>query len=426
VISAWREARRLLTRDHWFLLALLGTTSFFDGFDRTIVQLALPQIRETFGLSQSSASLWLAPLFLGAIPALVLARRADRIGRRRLLVWCICGYTVFTGLTSLAPDIGSFTALQFVARLFMNAEAAIILTIAAEELPAGARGFGFGMLGMLDALGVGIGAILYGGVFEPNGISWRWMYVVGLPALLFVAWMRRRLPETRRFTAARERGELAGRWQAILQPPHRRWFLLIISAAFLTQLLTQVGVFAIDFLQTDRGFSVPTSNFMMILAGVPGIPLMVLAGSLSDRHGRRLVGSAFALCAICGVLAFFWLPGHIYFLVPAMTLVLVGGMSATPVLSAYGSELFPTSLRGQAGSWTLVAKLSGQAASLAIGAGLVAATGSLSWSATVLTLGPLIGILLFVLYFPDTHGRELEDIAPDQLTAVEGALLRPT
>jgi putative MFS transporter len=407
-------------------LALLGTTSFFDGFDRSIVQLALPQIRETFGLSQASASLWLAPLFLGAIPALVLARRSDRIGRRRMLVWCICGYTVFTGLTALAPDIGSFTALQFVARLFMNAEAAIILTIAAEELPAGARGFGFGMLGMLDALGVGLGAILYGGVFEPIGISWRWMYVVGLPALLFVAWMRRRLPETRRFTAAQAKGQLTGRWHAIFQPPHRRWILLVVCAAFLTQLLTQVGVFAVDFLQTDRGFSVPASNFMIILAGLPGIPLMVLAGSLSDRHGRRLVGSGFAAFAIVGVLGFFWLPGHMYFLVPAMTLVLVGGMSATPVLGAYGTELFPTSLRGQAGSWTIVAKLSGQAASLALGAGLVAATGSLSWSATVLAGGPLIGIVLFLLYFPDTHGRELEDISPDQLDAVDVALLRPT
>jgi putative MFS transporter len=429
VISAWREARSLLDRQHWVLLALLGTTCFFEGFDRTVVQIALPQIRESFGLSQAGASLWLTPLFLGALPSLFLARRADRVGRRRMLVIAVVGYTVFTGLTALAPNVGTFTAMQFMARFFMYAESAIVVTMAAEELPAGARGFGFGMLAMLDAIGVGLAAILYGGVFEPNGISWRWMFVVGIPALLFVAYMRRRLPESRRFTAAASRGQLASHWRAILQPPHRRWFVLVVAAAFFSQLLTHAGVFTIDFLQTDRGYSVTASNFMLILAGLPGIPLMVLAGSLSDRYGRRVIGCSFGALAIFGVLCFFWLPGHIYILVPAMTLVLVGGMSATPVLSTYGTELFPTSLRGQAGSWTIAAKLSGQAASLALGGVLVAATGSLSWSATILAGGPLFGIVLFLVFFPDTHGRELEDIAPDEVIAEDLAaevLFRPT
>ena len=67
-----------------FLLAVLGATTFFDGYDRGILELALPQIRDTYGLSQSSASLWLAALYVDALPALFLGRRADQIGRRRL------------------------------------------------------------------------------------------------------------------------------------------------------------------------------------------------------------------------------------------------------------------------------------------------------------------------------------------------------
>jgi MFS family permease len=130
------------------------------------------------------------------------------------------------------------------------------------------------------------------------------------------------------------------------------------------------------------------------------------------------VGCLSGMAAVVGALAFFWLPGGIPVLLPAMSLVLVGSMSATPVLSAYATELFPTSLRGQAGSWTVMAKLSGQAVSLALGAGLLALTGSLSWSTTVLTAGPVAGIMLFALYFPDTHGRELEDIAPETLPQV--------
>ena len=157
-----------------FLLAVLGATTFFDGYDRGILDLALPQIRDTYGLSQSSASLWLAALYVGALPALFLGRRADQIGRRRLLLVSVAGYTIATGLTALAPTIGAYVACQLVARLFLNAETTVVWTLAAEELPAESRGFGFGVLAMNAALGVGFGAVPTGAVLEPLGVSWRW------------------------------------------------------------------------------------------------------------------------------------------------------------------------------------------------------------------------------------------------------------
>lgn len=415
MISAWRDARRLLQPSHWFLLLVLGATSFFDGYDRSVVALALPQIRETYGLSQSAASLWLTALFLGAGPALMLARRADRMGRRRMLIVSIAGYTITTGLTALAPDIRTFAFCQFLSHIFLNAEAAIVWTMAAEELPAGARGFGFGMLAMNSALGTGACAILYGGFLEPAGVSWRWLYVIGLPPLLVVGFLRRRLPESKRFVQAREQGHLTERWQAILGPAHRRWFILVVLTGFLISLTTQATVFAIDFLQTDRNLSSTASNLMLVVAGLPGIPIMVLAGSLSDRLGRRLVGCAFSAVGLIGGMGLFWLPGGIPVLLPAMCLVLVGSMGAYPVLSAYTTELFPTSLRGMASSWATAGRVAGDAASLALGAWLLHLTGSLPPTVTILGLGPLAAIIIYAVAFPDTHGRELEDISPDEV-----------
>lgn len=411
MIEAWRQARALLERSHWFLLWVLGATAFFDGFDRGIVELALPQIRETFDLSQANASLWLMSLYFGAIPALAITRRADRVGRRSLLLWCIVGYTVATGLTAAAPSIATFAACQFVARLFINAESVIVWTMAAEEVPAGARGFAFGLLAMAEALGTGLGAILYGGGFAPAGISWRWMYVVGLPPLVFVYFMRRKLPESRRFVAAKAEGRLAARWQAILQPPHRRWLFLVVLTAFLVELTTIGSVFAIDFLQSDRGISTTTSNFMLVAAGLPGIPAMVLAGSLSDRYGRRWVGCGFAMLSMVGALGFLWLPGGPLVLLPFMSISLIGSLGAWPTLGAFAQELFPTALRGQAGSWARLARVGGQATSLGAGAVLLNLTGSLSPTITILGIGPLLAVAIFAIWFPDTHGRELEEIA---------------
>src|SRR5690348_2491691 len=72
-----------LSPQHRRLLWLLGVASFFEGYDFSAVTVALPQLRDTFGLSQSTASLWVAILYLGAAPALWLSRYADRAGRRR-------------------------------------------------------------------------------------------------------------------------------------------------------------------------------------------------------------------------------------------------------------------------------------------------------------------------------------------------------
>lgn len=403
---------RALEPGHWFLLVVLGATSFFDGYDRGILTIALKQIRGDFGLSSSQASWYLAAIYLGALPALFLTRRADRFGRRRLLMVSIIGYTLATAASAAAPAAGTYATAQFVAKLFLNAEAAIVWTMVAEELPAKARGFGFGWLGMCSALGVGFGALLFGFGFHPHGISWRWLYLVGLPPLFMVTWLRRRLPESRRFTEAQRAGRLSKRWQEILRPPHRKWLVLVVLTTVLAEMTTHANAFTIDFLQSSRGQSAGTASAILVLAGAPGIPIMLYAGALSDRRGRRLVGCAFSLAAMTGVLAFFWLPGGPVGATIFLAVALTGQLGAWPVLGAYGTELFPTALRGQAGSWTNVARAVGQVTSLGLGGLLLGLTNqSFPITVTILGIGPLVAVLLFALLFPDTHGRELEEIS---------------
>ena len=405
--------RRRLAPEHVFLLAVLGWTSFFDGYDSSIKALALTQIRDTFHLTKAYASALFAIVYFGALPAVIITRWADRIGRRRLLIWSVFGYMAFSALTAISPNAQWFTTFQFLQQLFLVAEGAIVWTMAAEELPADSRGFGFGLLAM-SALGTGFAAILWGGFLEPHGVSWRWLFVASLPPLLLVAFLRRRLPESKRFIAAQEQGKLAERWHAIFGPTVRRWLILVVVTTFLTQLIQQASTFTIDFLETDRGLSATAANFMLVFAGLPGIPIMVWAGALSDRYGRRIVGCTFSLASVVGAIGFFWLPGGIPVLLPCMSLTLVGQLGAWPVLQTYTSELFPTGLRSSASAWANVAGVIGRSASLAIAAPLLLVT-SQSVTATVLGIGPLIAIVMFALLFPDTHGRELEDLTGEDL-----------
>ena len=387
---------------------------FFDGYDTSVHSIALTQIRETFGLSKGAASAMFAIVFLGALPALAITRLADKLGRKQLLIWSVFGYTVCSGLSAIAPTTITFTGAQFLQQVFLVAESAIVWTMAAEELPPDARGYGFGVLGMANALGFGLAAIIFGGIFDPLGLSWRWLYATAVPPLLLVAVLRRRLPESRRFLAAQEQGKLADRWHEIFRPSIRRWLILVVVTTFLTQLIQQAGQFTIDFLQTDRGISTATANFMLVAAGLPGIPIMVLAGGLSDRYGRRLVGCAFACASVVGAFGFFWLPGGVPVLLPCMSLTLVGQLGAGPVLQTYTSELFPTALRSSASSWANLAGVLGRSGSLAIAAPLLAIF-SQSTTATILGIGPIVAIIMFATMFPDTHGRELEELSADDI-----------
>jgi putative MFS transporter len=404
--------RRGLDDDHIFLLVVLGATAFFDGYDGSIHAVALTQIRESFDLSKGTTSALYALIFLGALPAMVITRYADRVGRRRMLILSVLGYTLFSGLTAVAPSAAWFTGSQLMQQVFLVAEAAIVWTMAAEELPADARGFGFGVLAMNSTLGVGVAAILFGGFFDPNGVSWRWLYVVSIPPLLFVAFLRKRLPESRRFVAARDQGALSSRWQEILGPSTRRWLVLIVTTTFLTQLIQQAGTFTIDFLQTDRGLSASAASFMLVASGLPGIPIMIAAGAWSDRYGRRLVGCGFSLASVLGAVGFFWLPGGVPVLLPCMSLTIVGQLGAWPVLQTYTSELFPTRLRSSASSWANLAGVLGRSGSLALAAPLLAVF-SQSTTATLLGIGPVVAIVIFAVAFPDTHGRELEELTDD-------------
>lgn len=92
------------------------------------------------GASQADAGWVRAITALGAAAAFFLAGQADRIGRKRLLLITIVGYTAATVLTALSPGLVWLTAAQFGAQVFLGAEWAVAITIVVEEFPRKHRG----------------------------------------------------------------------------------------------------------------------------------------------------------------------------------------------------------------------------------------------------------------------------------------------
>lgn len=414
-----------LSPQHRRLLWLLGVASFFEGYDFSAVTVALPQLRDTFGLSQSTASLWVAILYLGAAPALWLSRYADRAGRRRALLISITGYTIATAATAVVPSIEAFVGVQFAARLFLAAEIALAWTVVAEELPADRRGLGFGILALASALGSGWASILQGALLAPLHGSWRWLYAAAVPVLVVAALLRRSLPESSRFATVARRQELAQRWTAILRPPHLGRLALLAGTVFLLQLTSQAIVFVVDFMQTQRGLSSSAANFTLVASGALALPLLVVAGRLSDRIGRKPIACIALLVEAAGLACFFFLAHTEWELFLGLALTYAGTFGAWPTAGSYASELFPTALRALGNSAVGVAKLLGQFSSFMLAGAFIAATGSLSVAVLVLTVGPLAGAVLIALHFPETGGRDLDEVSAVALPPYAGVTAVP-
>jgi len=177
---------------------IASTAGFFDQYDRALLSLALKQIQTGLKIAESQLGAVLSIIRLGYLLSLLMTPFADVFGRRRLLLYTVFGYTIFTGLIAIAPDARTFVAFEIIARAFAGAEAAIAMVIVAEEVDAAHRGWAIGLLSAVSNVGYGLAAVVFAFVnVIPYG--WRGLYAIALVPLVLIIPLRRVLPESARF-----------------------------------------------------------------------------------------------------------------------------------------------------------------------------------------------------------------------------------
>lgn len=405
-----------LTPRQWRILGLVSAVSFFESYDLYLLSLNLRQIQLELGIEEGSLGLIGSAIRCGALLALLIVPFADRFGRRRVLLCTIVGYTAATALTAFAPNVEAFVALQFIARMFAVSEAVLATVVIVEEFAPHNRGWGIGAAAALQACGAGFAAVMFGFV-DVLPWGWRALYLVGIVPLFFIALWRRTLPETAHFERLASRGELLSTplfsGLAVAAREHRRNLMLLCSTLFCFSLAANsAGFFATKYLQEEHGWSPSEIATLLLFGGALAVVGNPLAGWLSDRFGRRGIGTLFAAGFALTLLVFYSASG---LLVPVMWIAyLFFTMGTAVTLSTYSVELFPTSLRASANGITNLASVLGTIVGLLGVSGLFHLTGS-TWtsililSAFGLLVAPVIGFL-----FPETAGRGLDEIAPER------------
>jgi EmrB/QacA subfamily drug resistance transporter len=199
-----RSSQALLRRDSNALLILICLAQFMVILDVSIVNVALPTIRDGLGFSTDGLQ-WVVNAYTLTFAGFLLlgGRASDLLGRRRVF---LVGTAVFA-IASLACALAESPALLIGARAIQGVGGAIIsaasLAILTTSFSQGAeRNRALGIWGAMAGLG-GTSGVLLGGVLT-QGLGWPAIFLVNVPiGAAVIAYGRRLIPEGTRNTATR-------------------------------------------------------------------------------------------------------------------------------------------------------------------------------------------------------------------------------
>ena len=197
-------------RGRWLALYVLCLGDLMIVLDGTIVNVALPSIRDDLGFSQTSLA-WVVNAYLLTFGGFLLlgGRLGDLFGHRRLF---LTGIGLFT-FASLACGVANSQGLLVAARAAQGVGGAIVSAVALSLLmmlftEQADRAKAMGVFGFVLS-GGGVAGVLLGGILT-DVLNWHWIFLVNLPVGALVYLLSLRLLPAAHAPAAGGRVDVAG------------------------------------------------------------------------------------------------------------------------------------------------------------------------------------------------------------------------
>jgi MFS family permease len=390
--------------NRWWIVGGMGLAVFMASLDMSIVNVALPAVRDTFGAPTATAQ-WVVLGYLLPLVALALptGRWLDDVDRRGALICACAGFAASSLAAGLAPAIGWLVAARVVQGLFGTALMALIPVLITTSVDARVRGRAMGLVDTLGMLGLISGPAI-GGLLVAS-VGWPWIFYVNVPAcgalivLAFVQIPRSGMIGPPERGAAVEAAFLTGaagavmialtlatghepQWLALgltavplilawrrlpasvpvrkllILPGMRRPLAALAATAAATGLLFYIVPF---YLLTVLRTPAPVAGLTMAAFPLAAAALGPPAGLLADRCGYRPIALLGVVTLICGLLMLMPASRSWHAADVAWRLAVAGagiGLFNAPNMSAAMSAS-PSGLLATAGAATSVARQGG-------------------------------------------------------------------
>src|SRR6202045_812415 len=194
----------------WLALYILCMGFLMIVLDQTIVNGALPSIKNDLGFSQAGLA-WVVNAYLIAFGGLLLlaGRLGDLLGRKRIFLIGLSMFTAASLLCGLSISQPMLVAARFAQGIGGAVSTAVILGMVVTMFPEPAeRARAIGVFAFVASAGASIG-LLSGGLIT-QAVSWHWIFFVNLPIGVVTALVASRLLEEDRGLGLGEGADVVG------------------------------------------------------------------------------------------------------------------------------------------------------------------------------------------------------------------------
>ena len=420
-----------LTREHFKCCLALFFVFAIEAWEMMIIVYTSPLIAQDFALDTLAVGNLIGAMFIGMLlGSLAWGKVAERIGRKRAIIWSLALYGMISLASAFAPNYMSLYGLRMLSGVAAVGMMVVTFAHFQELLPLRHRG----ALSVYLAAGWPVGMLLALGVtvwLLPLG--WRAIIVLSSLGSLWALVVARWVPESPYWLAGANKQQQARSvierlsLGAVIIPEHVQLQIdqttqghqrELFSAALCNISVLQIVVnFTFSWgywgLQTwlptllqQRGLSLPQSYGFIALSALFMIPGYMAASWLTMRWGRKKTIIAFISASVVA--------GYGFANVQSLEMLYVSNFSlAFFSLGAWGvwgtwiGELYPTPLRTIGYGWAIFAQRVANIMAPSLIGALIAYGSSFNLTITLIN-GFMFVTVLLVLFIPETEGKALQ------------------
>jgi len=276
------------TSYEWKAVTLLGLGFGLVGLDRWIIAPLLPFIMKDLNLNYQDAGNIIGILGLAwGFFAVVMGGLSDKVGRRKVLIPAIIGFSLLSGLSGMATGLVSLLIIRGIMGLTEGSFCPTSFAATNDASAPQRRGINQGLQQCGFALfGLGFAPIIATQLLR--FVTWRWVFVtLAIPGLILGALMFFIIRDPQKKMVLAHEPQPRGRWADIFKSRNivLSMFALFCAMTGVFVLSAMLPNYLIDYLKLtpiEMGFVTSAVGFGGFVGqfGLPG---------LSDILGRRIV-----------------------------------------------------------------------------------------------------------------------------------------
>jgi EmrB/QacA subfamily drug resistance transporter len=303
----------IAANQRWLALYILCLGVLMIVLDTTIVNVALPSIREDLHFTETGL-VWVVNAYLLTFGGFLLlgGRLGDLFGHRRIFLLGLVAFTLASAACGLANSQGLLIAARAVQGIGGAVVSAVALSLIMNVFPEpGERARAMGIYGFVCSGGGSIGVLLGG--FLTSSFNWHWIFLVNVPIGVLVYALCHSLLPSRGVTNA-PRLDVAG--------------AIVVTTSLILVVYAIVN-------GNETGWTAPATLWKM----AAGVVLMIAFLIIESRVRAPLMPlSLFTVrsVSVANVIAVLWAAGMFaWFFISALYLQLVLGLGPMQVGLAF-------------------------------------------------------------------------------------------